>query len=204
MAAAQDLNLINAYNSEVKKLLTCYQNVKSGISNPQNLGNAYMRLSAIYKEMRDKLKKVHWDKVYKEMKYSKPKSIQKRSQDIWSMVMPFVGKTIMRDPINIAYIEAAKMEIKNLTNDVRMGMRNYFASNEDVVAKEIDKIKGTVFVIFDDNISGGATLSDICYQAKKLGIEYVVPITFGVMKTKYTMGTANVNKPNKNGMFDNY
>jgi hypothetical protein len=59
----------------------------------------------------------------------------------------------------------------------------------------MEKIKGTVFVIFDDNISGGATLSDICYQAKKLGINYIVPITFGVMREKYKIGMMNINRP---------
>lgn len=47
-----------------------------------------------------------------------------------------------------------------------------------MVQKEVNKIKNTVFVIFDDNISGGATLSDVCYQAKKIGINNIIVPNF--------------------------
>jgi hypothetical protein len=194
-AEAQSIELIDAYNACIKKILKCYSNVKQGISNERNLAKNYMELYNVYKEMRAKLKRVHFDKVYQRIKYSKPASIEKRSQDIWRIITPYVGKSIMSDPLEIADIEAAKFEIKNLTNDVRMGMMDYFKSNDDIVLQEMEKIKGTVFVIFDDNISGGATLSDICYQAKKLGINYIVPITFGVMREKYKTGMMNINKP---------
>ncbi len=73
-------------------------------------------------------------------------------------------------------------------------MRNYFKP-KDNIEEELKKINGTVFVIFDDNISGGATLSDICYQAKQLGIKYIIPITFGQMREKYAIGRLSVNKP---------
>ena len=54
-------------------------------------------------------------------------------------------------------------------------------------------------------ISGGATLSDICMQAKQLGIEYIIPITFGEMQMKYNLGIGNqINKPSKSGRFENY
>jgi hypothetical protein len=93
-------------------------------------------------------------------------------------------------------LQAKDFQIKTLSNDVRMGMKNYFASNLDVVQQEMEKIKGTIFVIFDDNISGGATLSDICMQAKQLGIEYIIPITFGEMQKKYSLGMGmQINKP---------
>ena len=102
-------------------------------------------------------------------------------------------------------LQAEDFQIKNLSNDVRMGMKNYFALNSELAKEEMEKIKGTIFVIFDDNISGGATLSDICMQAKQLGIEYIIPITFGEMQMKYNLGIGNqINKPSKSGRFENY
>lgn len=105
--------------------------------------------------------------------------------------------------IDIVEIRPENFQIKNLTNDTRMGLKNYFKL-QDVADDEIKRIQNTVFVIFDDNISGGATLSDICYQCKKIGINYLVPITFGEMRTKYSQGRLQVNKPSKNGRFENY
>ena len=87
-------------------------------------------------------------------------------------------------------------QIKNLSNDIRMGLKNYFKA-QDGIEDELARIEGTVFVIFDDNISGGATLSDICYQAKKLGIKYIIPITFGEMRVKYNQGVMAINAPDK-------
>lgn len=92
--------------------------------------------------------------------------------------------------------------IKKVTNDIRMGMRNYFSADMDVVQQELEKIKNTVFVVFDDNISGGATLSDICLQAKRLGIEYIIPITFGKMRESYSkFAGSSITKP-ENNMFN--
>lgn len=49
--------------------------------------------------------------------------------------------------------------------------------------------------VIDDNVSGGATLSDICLQLKNLGIRYIIPITFGKMRTSYTQGVLKINEP---------
>ena len=76
------------------------------------------------------------------------------------------------------------------------GIENHFQSTKRNWWR-IWKKEGTVFVIFDDNISGGSTLSDICYQAKKLGIKYIIPITFGEMRVKYQQGTLAINAPEK-------
>ena len=119
------------------------------------------------------------------------------------MVKPFLynkknpvnGKPYTKIPLQAW--EYKNFQIKNLTNGERMGLMNYYSPNEDteLVRRELERIKGTVFVIFDDNISGGATLSDICYQAKSLGIEYIIPITFGTMSEKWTLGRVPLNMP---------
>ena len=149
---------------------------------------------------------IHMDKFAEQLKYSKDPQIEIRSHDVWSVVKPYLRG--QRNPVNgKPYVEIPlqgwvykNFQIKNLTNGERMGLRNYYSPNEDteLVERELEKIKGTVFVIFDDNISGGATLSDICYQAKSLGIEYIIPITFGRMNEKWTIGMVPLNKP-KNG-----
>lgn len=81
-----------------------------------------------------------------------------------------------------------------------MGLKNFYNPNQDeeLVKAELERIKGTIFVIFDDNLSGGATLSDICYQCKHLGIDNIVPITFGKMQEKVTMGIRPLTTPTNN------
>ena len=146
---------------------------------------------------------IHLDKFAEQLKYSKDPQIEIRTKDVWNIIKPYLRG--QKNPIDgTPYTEIPlqgwvykNFQIKNLSNGERMGLRNYYSPNEDaeLVKRELEKIKGTVFVIFDDNISGGATLSDICYQAKELGIEYIIPITFGQMDEKWTMGIVPLNRP---------
>lgn len=147
--------------------------------------------------MENNVKGIHRNKVYTTLKGTKSQVEARNTEEVWSIVKPyFRGSGIKSIPIH--RLQPQDFQIKTFTNDVRMGMKNYFSSNADIVKQEMEKIKGTVFVIFDDNISGGATLSDICSQAKNLGIEYIIPITFGEMKTKYSLGRGRqVNMPSK-------
>ena len=141
--------------------------------------------------------------VAKILKSSKPKSIEKRSGEIWAAIAPYMrgrkspvtGKPYKRLEIN--RWEPQNFEIKNLSNGERMGMRNIYNPNMDVefVQNEINEIKGGVLVIFDDNISGGATLADVCYQFKDMGVEYLIPITFGQMSTKWVMNMIPLSRP---------
>lgn len=139
-------------------------------------------------------------------KYSKGTSIDNRSKLIWNMVKPLIENeisTVTGKPYKIFDIcewEPKKFEIKKLKDSVRMGVRNIYNPNEDneMVKQELEKANNTIFIIFDDNISGGATLGDICYQCKELGIKNLCPITFGKMDKAETIGTIRLNKP-KNG-----
>lgn len=139
------------------------------------------------------------------LKYTKGPSVEKRTQGIWALVRPYLrGK---KSPVtgeaytmmDICYWQPTKFQIKNLPNGVRLGLKNIYNANQDqqLVQEELTKIKGTVFVIFDDNLSGGATLGDICYQAKSLGIENIIPITFGKMVEKNSMNFIPLNVPDK-------
>ena len=146
---------------------------------------------------------INLDTFAEQLKYSKGPSIEERTDDVWALIKPYLRG--VKSPINgqpykklpLQMWEYKGFQIKNLTNGERMGLKNIYNPNPDMelVQRELQRIKGTIFVIFDDNISGGATLSDICYQAKNLGIEYIVPITFGKMEEKWTMGMIPLNKP---------
>lgn len=48
------------------------------------------------------------------------------------------------------------------------------------------KLRGKSVLIFDDNISSGATLDDICLALKNIGVDDIIPITLAVIpKTIY-------------------
>lgn len=153
-----------------------------------------------------KISKVQRDKVLQAIKYTKGPSVETRSPEIWNMVKPFLRgqiSPVTNKPytqIDIYQWSRADFEIKNLSNPERMGLKNIYNPNTDteMVNKELERIKGTVFVIFDDNISGGATLGDICYQCKNMGIKNIIPITFGKMSEKWTMGFLPINTPKNN------
>lgn len=198
--------LIDDYNTAYAQLDRCYT------VNRKQYGDRFGEaLARFYKNLFDKfiaiessIKGMHRDKIYSALKGTKSQVEERKTADIWSIVKPYLrGSKVKSIPMH--KLQLQDFQIKNLSNDVRMGMKNYFALNSELAKEEIDKIKGTVFVIFDDNISGGATLSDICLQAKQLGIEYIIPITFGEMQKKYNLGIGNqVNKPSKNGNFEHY
>lgn len=143
------------------------------------------------------------DTIAKAIKYTKGPSVEGRSGKIWSLVEPILGKQISPSTgkeygqVDINEWTPSKFQIKNLSNGERMGLKGYYNANEDaeLVQRELERIKGGVFVIFDDNISGGATLGDICYQCKELGIQYIIPITFGEMAEKWTMNMIPLSRP---------
>lgn len=139
-------------------------------------------------------------KLIQVLKYSKPKSIADRTEELYQIIKtsPY-GKWLNRQNArDLCDWEQINFQIKSLGNDVRMGLKNYFQpSQEDSekIRNEVEKTKGGIVVIFDDNVSGGATLADICLQLKNIGMEYLVPITFGQMKTSWNVGPLNITKP---------
>lgn len=203
--------LIDEYNATYNQLDRCYtiNRNKYGDRFPEALSKFYRNLYNKWLEITNALKQgrvnaVNSAQIFDTLKGTKSQVEARKTEDIWNIVKPYVRGTGM-PKLPMHRLEAKQFQIKNLTNDVRMGMKNYFKDDAEVVKQEMEKITGTVFVIFDDNISGGATLSDICMQAKNLGIEYIVPITFGEMGQKYSFGVGRqVNKPTKSGRFENY
>ena len=190
---SQDEMLVNNYNMWVNRVLSSYRQKVS----PKRIAANYEKLVQAKEDIRKKLGKCWWDEAFEKIKYAKGPSVEARTIEIHKIVASVLGKTyVSANPIEIVEIRPKNFQIKTLTNDVRMGMQNYFKA-QDNIEDELKRIEGTVFVIFDDNISGGATLSDICYQAKKLGINYIIPITFGVMREKYSTGRLKVDTPSK-------
>lgn len=191
VTAAQDQTLIDNYNMWVDKVIISYRNKVS----PQKLAQNYDNLVKARAAIRAKLGKGRWDNAFNKIKYAKGPSVDERTANIQDIVASVKGKTyISQNNIDIVRISPQNFQIKNFTDDVRMGLQNFFKA-QDGIEDELARIEGTVFVIFDDNVSGGATLSDICYQASKVGIKYIVPITFGQMRTKYSVGTMKINAP---------
>lgn len=191
VTAAQDQKLIDEYNMWVNRVITSYRTKVS----PQKLAQNYDNLVKARAAIRAKLGKGRWDNAFNKIKYAKGPSVDERTANIQSIVASVMGKTyISKNNIDVVEISPQKFQIKNFTDDVRMGLQNFFKA-QGGIEEELARIEGTVFVIFDDNVSGGATLSDICYQASKLGIKYIVPITFGQMRTKYSIGTMKINAP---------
>ena len=201
--------LVDEYNATYNKLDMYYlQNRNKNRRNfVQTLAAHYMNLVSKYNELFEALKQgrkraVSSDEMFETLKGTKSQVEERKTEDIWRILKPFFrGNGVPK--LTMHRLQAKDFQIKTLPNDVRMGMKNYFASNLDIVQQEMEKIKGTIFVIFDDNISGGATLSDICMQAKQLGIEYIIPITFGEMQKKYSLGMGmQINKPTNGWKFE--
>lgn len=134
-------------------------------------------------------------------KGTKPLSVKRHSDEIWKIVKPYLRGTGCYK-CDVQYWDKVLFQIKNLTNSERMGMKNIYNKNiedADLVQKEMERINGTIFVIFDDNVSGGATLSDVCYQCKQMGIKNIIPLSFGKMDEKWTKGVGvPINIPTDN------
>ena len=212
---------VNEINEKVNVLLNFIQNSKKSetLSRTQikNLIYNYTRYVDLIRECYsityvgaiDNTKhSLNHEEIINSIKYSKGPSIDKRSSLLWQKVKPYLrgekspidGKSYEEMPL--CYWKKSDFEIKSLRNSERLGLKNIYNVNsdwdEEKLQKELNKIKGTILLIFDDNISGGATLSDVCYQCKELGMENIIPITFGKMSESNTMRGLVLNTP-KNG-----
>jgi hypothetical protein len=220
---------IDEVNKCAMKLLHDLNNYLNGVSkgSPKTLNSIIYDYKYYCDIMDDSVKQCHYNDVARDVedaslffntiaskkKYSKGASVEKRTDFIWNLVKnsplirgkvsPITGKPYKKR--DVVLWDYAPFKMKNLSNGVRMGLKNFFSINTEVLQKEIQRINGTLFIIFDDNISGGATLSDICMQAKNAGIKNILPITFGKMGVKWQMGTVALNRPtDKNGNWGSF
>ena len=174
----------------IKKLYDLYIGYQEAVKNITIAGEYYDTIAHKYH-------KPHLKKVAEAIKYSKGPSIEGRTQRILQILKEYnMTNGLPVKPYDICMWQPANFQIKKLGNDSRMALKNYFSINNDSSEAELKNTDDSIVVIFDDNISGGATLSDICYQLQKIGVKYMIPITFGKMRTSYSQGIGQViNKP---------
>lgn len=207
---------IDNANKAADRLLSWYYYRNVGGKRPQyyeSLNEYYLNYiasvkqivsaSEYYNNIEKKTSRLFLGKIAKALKYSKGPSIEKRSGEIRDLLKSHGYLKNNYENIDLCKYEPITFEIKKLSNDIRMGLKNYFqpTNDEEIKNDALKDSNNTIYVIFDDNISGGATLSDICYQLQQLGAKYIIPITFGKMKTAWNSGILSVNKP-INGTFN--
>ena len=91
-------------------------------------------------------------------------------------------------------------EIKSLDDKTRKAIENLFTLNDDLSKYKTssgeviwgipieDRIKDKNIVLFDDNISSGATLDDMCLTLLKHGAKSVLPITLAIIPESQKFG----------------
>lgn len=90
-----------------------------------------------------------------------------------------------RDKTKTADGKAKNFEIKSIEDKKRRSLEGLFGINPELTGIQQD-LKGKHIVIFDDNISSGATLDDICLELQKYGVASILPITLAIIpKTVY-------------------
>ena len=78
-------------------------------------------------------------------------------------------------------------QIKSLDDKNRRAIEGLFDINPQYLEMQ-HKLAGKSVVVFDDNISSGATLDDFCLKLKQLGVANIIAFTLGVIEpTVYKM-----------------
>lgn len=216
-------NEIIKTNEIVEQLIKKYYTINNKLKNGNPSQKTLESLAQLFEEYQNSVKNIReastWfdvisqkthnqnlDKIAKAIKYTKGPSVEKRTGEIYNLLKQngFLKGSYKDKIFDICRWQPINFQIKKLGNDIRMALKNYFLPNEntDLVKQEVEKANGGVIVVFDDNVSGGATLSDICMNLKQLGFEYLIPITFGKMRTSYNQGmNVTINKPENNFNF---
>lgn len=90
-----------------------------------------------------------------------------------------------KDKTKTADGRAKNFEIKSIEDKRRRSLEGLFGINPKLRGIQQD-LKGKHIVIFDDNISSGATLDDICLELQKYDVASILPITLAIIpKTVY-------------------
>lgn len=215
--AADEANtFIRTPDGKNGSLLAIYYRIRNAFINKDEKEFARLlpKLDELYTQYQQAVKKLHQERgeyldtydnkmhrqvnLHEPFKYTKQASVNKRTEEIYNLLkynglgQNLIGgglqNTLKKFPV--CAWQANNFQIKNFANDTRMALKNYFQPNKDeeMVRQEVEKTRGSIIVVFDDNVSGGATLSDICMQLQNLGMEYIIPITFGKMRQSYNQG----------------
>ena len=71
-------------------------------------------------------------------------------------------------------------QIKSLDDKTRRAIEGLFTINPQYLSLQT-KLKGKTIILFDDNISSGATMDDLCLLLQRYGVENIIPITLGTI-----------------------
>lgn len=66
-------------------------------------------------------------------------------------------------------------------NDIDYPSKAFSKNGEEMVYSQTMRLKNKIVLVFDDNLSSGATLDMMCDALKKIGVKMVIPITLGVI-----------------------
>jgi phosphoribosylpyrophosphate synthetase len=76
-------------------------------------------------------------------------------------------------------------QIKSIGDRERRSIEGLFEINPEYNGIQ-QKLVGKSVLVFDDNISSGATLDDICLTLQRIGVKKVIPVTLAIIpKTIY-------------------
>lgn len=71
-------------------------------------------------------------------------------------------------------------QIKSLDDKTRRAIEGLFTINPQYLSIQ-SKLKGKTIILFDDNISSGATMDDLCLLLQRYGVANIIPITLGTI-----------------------
>lgn len=78
-------------------------------------------------------------------------------------------------------------QIKSLDDRTRRAIEGLFTINPNYLSLQT-KLRGKTIILFDDNISSGATMDDLCLLLQRYGVANIIPITLGTISpTIYKM-----------------
>lgn len=193
-------NFLNV-DGDIMRMVRIYESYCEIVNKAKHLTYKYEGGNGPVKINFSRKEKGSTDKKYYIIKMDENPSIDDSRENLKKIVdflTPYLKKNGWRKIYPIQKWLPVKFEIKTMSNGERMALRGIYNPTEDKkrLDRELEKIKGTAFVIFDDNVSGGATLSDICLTFKEeFDIKNIIPITFGKMNEKWTMGAVTLCQP---------
>ena len=84
-------------------------------------------------------------------------------------------------------------QIKSLDDKTRRAIEGLFTINPQYLSIQ-SKLKGKTIILFDDNISSGATMDDLCLLLQRYGVANIIPITLGTISPTIYKQSDRTNK----------
>ena len=67
-----------------------------------------------------------------------------------------------------------------MDDKTRRAIEGLFTINPQYLSLQ-NKLRGKTIILFDDNISSGATMDDLCLLLQRYGVANIIPITLGTI-----------------------